>query len=138
MLQIGFIRENRDFVVERLGVKHFADAESKIDSVIALDNQRRNTQTELDSIKAEANRLAKEIGMLFKQGKTAEAEELKARTGECKAKEKELGEQLSKIESDLRDILLTIPNLPNKDVPCGKRSGPATVTSAFRNFVPSI
>ena len=112
MLQIGFIRENRDFVVERLGVKHFADAESKIDSVIALDNQRRNTQTELDSIKAEANRLAKEIGMLFKQGKTAEAEELKARTGECKAKEKELGEQLSKIESDLRDILLTIPNYP--------------------------
>ena len=120
MLQIGFIRENRDFVVERLGVKNFPDAESKIDNVIALDNQRRNTQTELDNIKAEANRLAKEIGMLFKQGKSAEAEELKAKTGECKVKEKELGEQLSKIEWDLRDILLTIPNLPSKDVPCGK------------------
>lgn len=120
MLQIGFIRENRDFVVERLGVKNFSDAESKIDNVIALDNQRRNTQTELDNIKAEANRLAKEIGILFKQGKSAEAEELKAKTGECKVKEKELGEQLSKIENDLRDILLTIPNLPSKDVPCGK------------------
>ncbi len=120
MLQVSFIRENRDFVIERLGVKNFPEAESKIDKVIALDNERRNKQTELDNIKAEANRLAKEIGMLFKQGKAAEAEELKARTAECKVQEKELGEQFAKVEAELKDLLLSIPNLPNQAVPRGK------------------
>ena len=48
MLQLGFIRENREYVIERLGVKHFKDAEQIIDNVISQDNKRRNTQTELD------------------------------------------------------------------------------------------
>lgn len=120
MLQLGFIRENREYVIERLGVKHFKDAEQIIDNVISQDNKRRNTQTELDKVKAEANSIAKQVGMLYKQGQKEQAEEMKKQSAICKEKEKELSELLVQTESEIRSLLLTIPNLPNKDVPLGK------------------
>lgn len=120
MLQLGFIRENREYVIERLGVKHFKDAEQVIDNVISQDNKRRNTQTELDKVKAEANSIAKQVGMLYKQGQKEQAEEMKKQSATCKEKEKELSELLVQTESEIRSLLLTIPNLPNKDVPLGK------------------
>ena len=120
MLQLGFIRENREYVIERLGVKHFKDAEQIIDNVISQDNKRRNTQTELDKVKAEANSIAKQVGMLYKQGQKEQAEEMKKQSATCKEKEKELSELLVQTESEIRSLLLTIPNLPNKDVPVGK------------------
>ena len=120
MLQLGFIRENREYVIERLGVKHFKDAEQIIDNVISQDNKRRNTQTELDKVKAEANSIAKQVGMLYKQGLKEQAEEMKKQSATCKEKEKELSELLVQTESEIRSLLLTIPNLPNKDVPLGK------------------
>ena len=120
MLQLGFIRENREYVIERLGVKHFKDAEQIIDNVISQDNKRRNTQTELDKVKAEANFIAKQVGMLYKQGQKEQAEEMKKQSATCKEKEKELSELLVQTESEIRSLLLTIPNLPNKDVPLGK------------------
>lgn len=120
MLQLGFIRENREYVIERLGVKHFKDAEQIIDNVIYQDNKRRNTQTELDKVKAEANSIAKQVGMFYKQGQKEQAEEMKKQSATCKEKEKELSELLVQTESEIRSLLLTIPNLPNKDVPLGK------------------
>lgn len=120
MLQLGFIRENREYVIERLGVKRFKDAEQIIDNVISQDNKRRNTQTELDKVKAEANSIAKQVGMLYKQGQKEQAEEMKKQSATCKEKEKELSELLVQTESEIRSLLLTIPNLPNKDVPLGK------------------
>ena len=120
MLQLGFIRENREYVIERLGVKHFKDAEQIIDNVISQDNKRRNTQTELDKVKAEANSIAKQVGMLYKQGQKEQAEEMKKQSATCKEKEKELSELLVQTESEIRSLLLTIPNLPNRDVPLGK------------------
>lgn len=120
MLQLGFIRENREYVIERLGVKHFKDAEQIIDNVISQDNKRRNTQTKLDKVKAEANSIAKQVGMLYKQGQKEQAEEMKKQSATCKEKEKELSELLVQTESEIRSLLLTIPNLPNKDVPLGK------------------
>ena len=120
MLQLGFIRENREYVIERLGVKHFKDAEQIIDNVISQDNKRRNTQTELDKVKAEANSIAKQVGMLYKQGHKEQAEEMTKQSATCKEKEKELSELLVQTESEIRSLLLTIPNLPNKDVPLGK------------------
>ncbi len=120
MLQLGFIRENREYVIERLGVKHFKDAEQIIGNVISQDNKRRNTQTELDKVKAEANSIAKQVGMLYKQGQKEQAEEMKKQSATCKEKEKELSELLVQTESEIRSLLLTIPNLPNKDVPLGK------------------
>lgn len=122
MLQLNFIREKRDYVIERLGVKHFKDAEQVIDEIIASDNKRRNTQTELDKIKSESNSLAKQIGIMYKQGEAAKAEELKKQTAVCKEREKELSEQLAECESHVRELLLTVPNLPNENVPLGKSS----------------
>lgn len=120
MLQLGFIRENREYVIERLGVKHFKNAEQVIDEIICADNERRNTQTELDKVKSESNSLAKQIGMCFKQGDVAKAEELKKQTAICKDKEKELSERFAECESKVKALLLTVPNLPNESVPLGK------------------
>lgn len=122
MLQLNLIREKRDYVIERLGVKYFKDAEQVIDEIIASDNKRRNTQTELDKIKSESNSLAKQIGVMYKQGETAKAEELKKQTAVCKEREKELSEQLAEYEVHVRELLLTVPNLPNENVPLGKAS----------------
>lgn len=119
MLQLGFIRENRDLVIERLGVKNFKDADRIIGQVMEKDNQRRALQVELDNLKAEANRLAKEVGMLFKQGRKEEAEQVKNKSVDLKAREKQLGADLSETERELREMLLSIPNLPNAQVPRG-------------------
>ena len=119
MLQLNFIRENTDYVIERLKVKHFKNVEQVIEDLLEADNTRRSVQTESDKIKAESNAIAKQIGMLYKQGKSDEAEALKAKTSEYKNKEKQLSEQLSESEEKIKALLLSIPNLPNKDVPEG-------------------
>lgn len=119
MLQLNFIRENKDYVIERLKVKHFKNVEQIIGDLLEADNTRRSVQTESDKIKAEANSIAKQIGILYKQGKNDEAEALKAKTSEYKNKEKELAEQLTESEEKIKTLLLSIPNLPNKDVPEG-------------------
>lgn len=119
MLQLNFIRENKDYVIERLKVKHFKNVEQVIEDLLEADNTRRSVQTESDKIKAESNAIAKQIGMLYKQGKGDEAEALKAKTSEYKNKEKQLSEQLSESEEKIKALLLSIPNLPNKDVPEG-------------------
>lgn len=119
MLQLNFIRENKDYVIERLKVKHFKNVEQVIEDLLEADNTRRSVQTESDKIKAESNAIAKQIGMLYKQGKSDEAEALKVKTSEYKNKEKQLSEQLSESEEKIKALLLSIPNLPNKDVPEG-------------------
>lgn len=137
MLQLNLIREKRDYVIERLGVKHFKDAEQVIDEIIASDNKRRNTQTELDKIKSESNSLAKQIGIMYKQGEAAKAEELKKQTAVCKEREKELSEQLAKYEAHVRELLLTVPNLPNENVPLGK-SSEDNVVEVQRGEIPQL
>ena len=87
--------------------------------MIALDEKRRATQTELDQILASSNKLSKEIGMLFKSGKAAEANELKAQTADLKEKSKALGDVLSETETALQEQLYKIPNAPHVSVPAG-------------------
>ncbi|VTP92611.1 Serine--tRNA ligase [Sphingobacterium daejeonense] len=118
MLQLNYIRENRDHVVERLGIKNFNEVEL-VDQIIALDEQRRKTQNQSDSIAAEANSSAKQIGELMRQGKKEEAEAIKSRSASYKEQIKELTEALDKIEKELHDKLIQLPNLPNKLVPKG-------------------
>lgn len=137
MLQLNLIREKRDYVIERLGVKHFKDAEQVIDEIIASDNKRRNTQTELDKIKSESNSLAKQIGIMYKQGEVAKADELKKQTAVCKEREKELSEQLAEYEAHVRELLLTVPNLPNENVPLGK-SSEDNVVEVQRGEIPQL
>ena len=119
MLQLSYIRENTQEVIDRLSVKNFKATEI-INEVLTLDNQRRETQKKLDDNLAEANNLAKEIGMLFKSGKQAEANDLKARTADLKVISKELSEKLEEIETVLNQTLVQIPNLPHASVPKGK------------------
>lgn len=120
MLQLNYIREHKDEVLKRLAVKNFTDAEAIIGKVIELDAARRTTQKETDSVKAEANQLARQIGELMKGGKKEEAENIKERTADLKLREKKLDEQLKSIEDDIHQMLVQVPNLPSPKVPAGK------------------
>ena len=120
MLQLQYIKENRNECIERLKIKHVADVEQRIDEIISLDEQRRLLQQRCDALKAEQNALAKEIGMLFKQGKKEEAEEKKARTAQLKTEEKKLTERMNNVEQALNTILISLPNAPHITVPQGR------------------
>ena len=120
MIQLQYIKENRDECIERLKIKNVANVEQRIDEIISLDEQRRSLQQKSDAVKAEQNAIAKEIGMLFKQGKRDEAEAKKARTAELKSDEKQLADQMSAVEQELNTKLISLPNTPHLSVPKGK------------------
>jgi seryl-tRNA synthetase len=118
MLQVSYIRENRDYVLERLAVKNFKQPEL-VDEVIKLDEQRRQTQNTLDGVSAEANIAAKQIGELMRTGKKEEAEAIKSKSNSWKEDIKKLNEQLSGIEQELQQKIVILPNLPHTSVPKG-------------------
>ena len=120
MLQLQYIKEHTEEIIERLKIKNVENVEERIQEIIALDEKRRNLQQRSDSVKAEQNALAKEIGMLFKQGKREEAEAKKAQTTDLKAQEKELMEEQTAIEAELNAKLISLPNAPHITVPKGK------------------
>lgn len=119
MLTLKYITENTADVIARLAKKHF-DGKEVIEKVVALDAQRKATQVKSDNTLAEINQLSKQVGDLFKQGKAAEANQVKAQTANLKEQSKELSAALDSIEKEITELLLTIPNLPNADVPEGK------------------
>ena len=121
MLTIKQIKEDKEAVVCKLAKKGF-DAATIIDEVLALDDKRKTAQQTLDNTLAEQNALAKEIGGLMKSGNKEEAEVKRARVAELKAIGKELDEEKTAAESALRNLLLTIPNLPADIVPEGKHA----------------
>lgn len=121
MLTIKQIKEDKEAVVRKLAKKGF-DAAAIIDEVLALDDKRKTAQQTLDNTLAEQNALAKEIGGLMKSGNKEEAEVKRARVAELKAIGKELDEEKTVAESALRNLLLTIPNLPADIVPEGKHA----------------
>lgn len=118
MLQVSYIRENRENVLERLAVKNFKQPEL-IDEIIQLDEKRRQTQNQLDNTLAQSNSAAKQIGELMRNGKKEEAEAIKAKTGAWKEEAKQLSEQLNKAEEELQQKLVQLPNLPHNSVPKG-------------------
>lgn len=119
MLTLKYITENTAEVIERLAKKYF-DGKEVIENVVALDANRKATQVKLDNTLAEINQLSKQVGDLFKQGKAEEANQIKAQTANLKEQSKELSVQLDSIEKEITELLLTIPNLPNNDVPEGR------------------
>ena len=119
MLQVAYIREHKEEVIKRLAIKNF-DAKDIIEELIALDEKRRNTQSENDAILADSNKLSKEIGMLYKSGNTEEANAKKAETAELKEKTKALHIVLSETQEALQNKLVQIPNVPHESVPTGK------------------
>ena len=118
MLSIQLIRENKDFVAARLAIKNF-DATTLLDEIIDLDKKRRMTQSELDKLLAEANKLAKSIGQLYKNGERNKAEVAKSRSVELKEHSKKLSVELTTTEQLLTKKLVELPNIPHESVPPG-------------------
>ncbi len=120
MLTLKLISEETERVVRGLEKKHFEGAREAIDKVLAVDKRRREAQKELDKNKQEAKKIAAEIGSLMKQGKKDEAEAMKGRVSAMKQTDKTLQEDMDGAEKELHDLLCSIPNIPNDDVPEGK------------------
>ena len=119
MLQISYIRENKDLVINGLKKRNFKELEL-VEEAISLDENRRLIQTKLDNALAESNKLSKEIGALMKEGKRQEAEQAKAQTADLKEQVKQYTASLEETVNSLNDILYRIPNTPNALVPEGK------------------
>ncbi|HWZ23078.1 MAG TPA: serine--tRNA ligase, partial [Cytophagaceae bacterium] len=120
MLQISLLRENKELVLNGLKKKYFNQAQEQVEQILLLDQQRRDTQKELDNILSETNNLAKEIGNLMKTGKKDEAEKLKSTNSELKEKAKILSDKLTPLEEEQDAVLVKLPNLPHVSVPEGK------------------
>ena len=118
MLQVSFLREQKERVVEGLKKRNFKNLEL-VDEAIQLDDLRKKTQLELDTQLSEINKISKEIGMLMKDGKKDEAEAAKSKTAQYKESSKELTNKLSEIEVSLQNVLYLIPNIPYEKVVAG-------------------
>lgn len=119
MLEINFIKENKDLVVKSLSKRNL-DSSSMIESVIEIDIKKRKIQTELDSILHQLNLTSKDIGDLFKKGLQKDAQILKEKTVKLKENSKKLNEDLITTKEELQSILNKIPNIPHELVPIGK------------------
>ncbi len=119
MLQINYIRQNRDLVLQKLAVKNFGEPQV-IDTLIGLDEQKRKIQTEQEEKLARRNTASKEIGMLMGKGLKDDAEQKKAEVSQLKSAIDSLEQQLTAVEKEILDILVRIPNLPSDLVPAGK------------------
>ena len=131
MLLVTYLREHREEALLGLKKRNHLDATNTIDKIIALDDERKRFQTELDNKLARANQIAKEIGELFKLGKASEANELKNETASIKEKSKELEQKLSDIETDIRNLLYTLPNVPNTKIIPGTGASDNTIVEEY-------
>ncbi|MDA0345742.1 MAG: serine--tRNA ligase [Proteobacteria bacterium] len=119
MLQIQYIREHTQEVIERLAKKNF-EAKIILKQILEKDDLRKETQNQLDEILAQSNQLAKEIGSYYKTGEQEKAQSAKNKTAILKQESKSLNEQLQQVSSALKNMLTQIPNLAHHSVPNGK------------------
>ena len=120
MLTLKLISEETERVVKGLEKKHFENAKETIAQVLDIDKKRRESQQKLDKNKQEANQLSKKIGGLMKDKKMDEANEIKVQVANLKKEAKSLQDAMETAEHELTELLCTIPNIPNADVPEGK------------------
>ena len=120
MLTLKLITEDTERVIRGLEKKHFEGAREAIGQVIATDRQRREAQQQLDATKQQAKQMAAQIGMLMKQCKRDEAEQIKQQVSALKQKDKELQETMDKAQEEVNALLCQIPNIPYDEVPEGK------------------
>ncbi len=120
MLTLKLISEETERVIKGLEKKHFKGAREAVEKVLEYDRLRRETQQKLDTNKQQQNQLSKQIGGLMKEGKKDEADKIKEEVALLKSSDKALQEIMEKAQKDMTDVLLTIPNIPNEQVPEGK------------------
>jgi seryl-tRNA synthetase len=118
MIEISRLREDKDQVIELLKKRNI-DSTELVYSILEADTHWREAQTKLQSVEAESNKIAKEIGQLFAQGKADEAETVKAKTAELKQQEKKLKEAVGNLFDELQTLLYDLPNVPDPIVPAG-------------------
>jgi seryl-tRNA synthetase len=116
MLDIKFVRDNLEFVQQRLATRGLTNV---LDDFARLESERRAKITQADTLKADRNRLSQEIGQLMKAGEREQAEALKAQVKDLPDRIKQLDDETATVESELNDILSSIPNLPHDSVPVG-------------------
>ena len=118
MLQVNFLRENKERVLEGLNKRNFKQI-NLVDEAISMDDERKKYQFDLDQNLAEMNKISKEIGILMKEGKKEEAENAKSKTAEYKENSQVLQQKLRDSEAKLLEILYQIPNIPFEKVVAG-------------------
>jgi seryl-tRNA synthetase len=126
MLQLQVLRQQTADVKRKLGVKNFKETEL-VDSILALDDQRKSLQQDFESNQSKVNSISKEIGMLMAKGQKEEAEGKKHEVATLKSTLQPITEQLSQVEKQLSDELVKLPNLPSEKVPPGKTPEDNTV-----------
>lgn len=119
MLTLKLLRENANYVIDRLAIKNF-DAKGIVEEILNADALRRSYQTQLDSVLADINQNSKLIGGLMKEGKKDEAEKFKTLVAELKANAKDLENKMEDENSKMTDKLVLLPNIPAEQVPPGK------------------
>ena len=120
MIDIKLIRENSDLVKENIKKKFQDDKLPLVDKVKELDELSRKLQTEGDQLKSDKNRASKEIGLLIKDGKKDEAASVKEKISEYAKRIAEIDEELPKVQKEVRDIMMVIPQIMDPSVPIGK------------------
>jgi len=119
MLQVAYIRNNKEEVKQRLAVKNFAELDL-VDEILSLDEERKKLQLEFDNTQAKVNSTSKEIGQLMAKGQKEEAENRKKEVGTLKSSLQPISDRLAIVEKQLQDVLVRLPNLPSDKVPPGK------------------
>ncbi len=137
MLQLTVLREQKEEVIARLAIKNL-DARETVEQILLADTDKRKTQTELDNVLAEQNALAKKIGELFRKGEKAAADDLKNHSVALKESSKNLEERMEKVEKDIYELLVRLPNLPSLLVPLGKTSEENITVYHHNEFLPEL
>ena len=119
MLQVAYIRNNKEEAKQRLAVKNFAEL-NLVDEILSLDEERKKLQLEFDNTQAKVNSTSKEIGQLMAKGQKEEAENRKKEVATLKSSLQPISDRLAIVEKQLQDVLVKLPNLPSDKVPPGK------------------
>lgn len=137
MLHLQTIREQTEEVISRLQIKNI-DARPAIEGILRIDTNRKKIQAEVESLLNHQNTLAKQVGELFKAGKTAEANDLKSKSTALKESTKSLSDQLDVLEKELHEQLVKLPNTPSFSVPKGKQPDDNEIIYKDRDELPVL
>ncbi len=132
MLQVAYIRNNKEEVKQRLAVKNFAELDL-VDEILSMDEERKKLQLEFDNTQAKVNSTSKEIGQLMGKGQKEEAENRKKEVATLKSSLQPITDRLAIVEKQLQDVLVKLPNLPSDKVPPGKTPADNIVVRAGGN-----
>ena len=138
MLLLSTIREERERLLVGLAKRNFNNAEATLDKVVALDDERKSTQTQLDQILSEQKTLSNEIGNLFKSGKADEANAMKAKVTSLKEESNALEERFKTVKAELETELLGLPNLAHTSVPYGNTEEENEVFKELTGTIPEL